>query len=214
MKLPDKLTPEQSAAIVACLRILARRGEEILRERAAMQSRDATAPTDERATAQKIEVNEKENRRNVGEHSAAGGGTSAQGNAHRRVHCMGNERGCQVPIRRADGRVIGVVRGDTYFKKIHDKHFLDKPRGIASDVDALRQAQNAGAIYFVAHHVESGRDYRAPIARFFSRGIRVNRGYGEQTALVIGDFNCDDNTPTPTAPKPTQPALFNLSRWS
>ena len=39
MKLPDTLTPEQSAAIVACLRILARRGEEVLRERA---QRDAT----------------------------------------------------------------------------------------------------------------------------------------------------------------------------
>jgi len=48
MKLPDKLTPEQSAAIVACLRILARRGEEILRERAAMQTQRAT-PNDERA---------------------------------------------------------------------------------------------------------------------------------------------------------------------
>jgi hypothetical protein len=100
--------------------------------------------------------------------------------------------------------VIGEVRGDTYFKKIHDKHFLDKPRGIASDVDALRQAQNAGAIYFVAYHVESKREYRAPIARFFSRGIRVNRGYGEQLALVIADFNKND--------EPTQPALFNLSR--
>jgi predicted DNA-binding transcriptional regulator YafY len=47
MKLPDTLTPEQSAAIVACLRILARRGEEVLRERA---QRDVmTASNNERA---------------------------------------------------------------------------------------------------------------------------------------------------------------------
>ena len=47
MKLPDNLTHEQSAAIVECLRILARRGEEVLRERA---QRDATTtPTNERA---------------------------------------------------------------------------------------------------------------------------------------------------------------------
>jgi hypothetical protein len=39
MNLPDNLTTEQSAAIVECLRILARRGEEVLRERA---QRDAT----------------------------------------------------------------------------------------------------------------------------------------------------------------------------
>jgi predicted DNA-binding transcriptional regulator YafY len=58
MKLPDTLTPEQSAAIVACLRILARRGEEILSERAAMQSRDATAPTDERAADSRGKVEE------------------------------------------------------------------------------------------------------------------------------------------------------------
>lgn len=126
--------------------------------------------------------------------------------SRKRAECQGT------PIYRADGRIIGVVRGDTFFKQIHDGHFLEKPRGIASDVDALRQAQNAGAKFFCAHHVEGEREYRAPIARFWARGIRVNRGFGEQVALVIADFNKDDDAPPPTPPSPTQPALFNLSR--
>jgi hypothetical protein len=50
MQLPDNLTHEQSAAIVECLRILARRGEEVLRERA---QRDVmTAPNNERAAVE------------------------------------------------------------------------------------------------------------------------------------------------------------------
>jgi hypothetical protein len=127
-------------------------------------------------------------------------------------HNTKQARAQAVAIRRADGRKIGTVRGDTFFKKIHDAHFLTTPRGIASDVDALRQAERAGAKLFCAHHVEANRDYIAPIARFFSRGIKVNRGYSPQLALILADFNRDDDAPTPTAPKPSQPALFNLSR--
>ena len=114
-------------------------------------------------------------------------------------------------ICRADGRIIGEIRGDTFFKEIHDAHFLTTPRGIASDVDALRQAKQAGAKYFCAHHVEADRDYIAPIARFFSRGIKVSRGHGDQLALVISDFNTPDYTPTERN-KPVQPSLFGLSR--
>jgi len=115
-----------------------------------------------------------------------------------------------VKITRADGRIVGEVRGDTFYKRIHDAHFLTTPRGIASDVDALRQAERAGARFFCAHHVEANRDYIAPIARFFSRGVKVNRGYDPQLALVILDFNTADYTPT-AHNKPVQPSLFNLN---
>jgi hypothetical protein len=117
------------------------------------------------------------------------------------------------PIYRADGRIIGEVRGDTFYKTIHDAHILTTPRGISSDVDALRQAESAGAKFFCAHHVESRRDYIAPIARFFARGIKLNRGHSPQIALLISDFNHDDDTPTPTQEaKPTQLPLFPLPR--
>ena len=116
------------------------------------------------------------------------------------------------PIYRADGKIIGHVIGDEFRKTIHDRHFLQKPRGLASDVDTLRQAQDAEAVWFVAYHVETGREYRAPIRRFFERGISVNRGHSPQLALILPDFNKDDAAPTPTTPKPTQPLLFALPR--
>lgn len=88
-------------------------------------------------------------------------------------------------------RVVGSVIGDTFVKRIKDAHFLQRPRALASDIDALEQAERAGAQFFEAHHVESGIVYRAPIARFFERGFRVSRGFGEQLALLLSDFDTE-----------------------
>ena len=110
------------------------------------------------------------------------------------------------PIYRADGIVIGCVVGNEYRKAIHDNHFLKKPQAIASDVQSLLDAQAAGAIWFVAYHVEGKKEYRAPIARFFGRGIKVNRGHNPQLALMLSEFG-----DAATTVKPSQPSLFNLS---
>jgi len=115
------------------------------------------------------------------------------------------------PIYAADGRVVGAVRGNEFQKRVRDGHFLVKPRALASDVDALRQAEQVGAVWFVAQHVETGKEYRAPIVRFFERGIKLNRGHNAQLALLLSDFNVGDETPTPRS-KPTQPLLFPLPR--
>jgi hypothetical protein len=156
MKLPDTLTPEQSAAIVACLRILARHGQ-YLRERAAMQSCAATAPTDERATAQK------------------------------------NERGCQVPIRRADGKVIGKICGETFRKVVRaSKHFLHTPcLAIANDLDVLASAKDAGARVCEIVDRESKHTYRATIEKIWQRGFHVDRNHGAQIALALSEWNRD-----------------------
>ena len=115
-----------------------------------------------------------------------------------------------IPIFRGDGRIVGEVIGDCFHKRVKSAHFLQRPRALASDVDVLRQAQDAGAEFFCAHHLETGQEYRAPIARFFSRGLRINRGHSPQIALLLSDFNVPDHAPTPTN-KASQLPLFDLS---
>ena len=42
-------------------------------------------------------------------------------------------------------RVVGAVKGDTFFKTIRKSHFLRKPPAIAFDTNSLEQAKQAGA---------------------------------------------------------------------
>ena len=64
---------------------------------------------------------------------------------------------------------------------------LQRPRAWAVDVAVLRQAEALGARIVEVHDLEDGTVYRAPLERFWQRGIRVNRGYGEQVALLLSD---------------------------
>jgi hypothetical protein len=135
----------------------------------------------------------KEDRRDVGEHSAAGGRTSAQGNAHRRAHSTRNERGCQVPIRRADGKVIGKICGETFRKVVRaSKHFLHTPcLAIANDLDVLASAKDAGARVCEIVDRESKHTYRATIEKIWQRGFHVDRNHGAQIALALSEWNRD-----------------------
>jgi hypothetical protein len=96
-----------------------------------------------------------------------------------------------IPIYRHDGAaVIGQVIGDTFHKRVRSStHMLRRPRAWACDVDALDQAQAAGAVWVAILDQDTGRTYRAALADFYSRGVRVGRGHGDQLALTLNLWN-------------------------
>lgn len=86
----------------------------------------------------------------------------------------------------AAGKVVGKVRGDTFYKTVRGSiHFLRSPRAIAFDVSTLTQAEQAKATWVQVHDIETHIIYRAPLAHILKVGIKVNRGYGPQIALVM-----------------------------
>jgi hypothetical protein len=96
---------------------------------------------------------------------------------------------CRQVLRLPNGRVVGEVRGDVFVKRVWgSRHMLQKPRAWAVDVAVLRQAEALGARAVEVHDLEDGTVYRAPLERFWQRGIRVNRGHGEQRGLLLADW--------------------------
>ena len=91
------------------------------------------------------------------------------------------------PIYRADGRaIVGRVEGDTFYKRARSTvHLLRRPRAWACDVDALDQARAAGAEWVEILDQDTGTRYRAALADFYRRGLKVDRGHGLQLALPL-----------------------------
>jgi hypothetical protein len=87
------------------------------------------------------------------------------------------------PIR-VGGRVVGKVEGDTFYKSLDgSRHFLRIPPAICFDVQSLKEAERAGAVYTEVTDRETGRAYRASIRSIWENGFKVNRGFGEQISL-------------------------------
>jgi len=93
-----------------------------------------------------------------------------------------------VPIR-VSGRIIGAVRSGVFCKSVFaSRHFLRVPPAIAFDVSALRDAERVGAVCVEVFDHESSKTSCAPIALIWERGFRVHRGFGEQIALALNEF--------------------------
>jgi hypothetical protein len=91
---------------------------------------------------------------------------------------------------RAGGHVVGEVRGDTFYKTVSGaRHFLRQPAAIAFDVQSVKDAEAAGAGYLEVLNADNGKVYRAPMGTLWAKGFRLNRGYGEQLALALGEWN-------------------------
>jgi hypothetical protein len=92
----------------------------------------------------------------------------------------------EIPIHASNGRVIGRVRGDTFWKSIKgSRHILQKPPSIAFDVCTLDQAEQAGAERVQVTDCETGTIYRATTAHIREKGFAFNRGWGHQIALSL-----------------------------
>jgi len=93
-----------------------------------------------------------------------------------------------IPMYSCQNKHIGDVIGNEWRKDIVTSHMLTTPPAIANDVQALHDAIRAGAEYFVATNTQTGIIYRASVSKFLDKGFPVNRGHGNQIALVLSDF--------------------------
>ncbi len=89
-------------------------------------------------------------------------------------------------------QIVGTVEDGVFFKRIHgSRHFLRKPKAISFDTDTIKQAQAAGAQHVEILDLEDGKLYRATILLILEKGIRLNRGFGDQIALPLSYWNVE-----------------------
>ena len=93
-----------------------------------------------------------------------------------------------VPVYRADGRaVIGRVVGNVFYKRLRSTiHLLRIPPAWACDRAALDAAVAAGATRIEIFDRDTGATYAADISDFYSHGVKVGRGHGDQLGLPLG----------------------------
>ena len=88
-----------------------------------------------------------------------------------------------IPMRRADGRIVGELAGDTLRKHAKREHMLREPGAWAWDAAILDAAERAGARFTEVQC--NGLIYRASLADFKRYGFPVRRGYGDQRGLAL-----------------------------
>ncbi len=114
---------------------------------------------------------------------------------------------------KVNGRTVGQVIGEDYVKDITNRHMLAIPPAIASDIQALHDAERAGALYCVFMNTDTGIIYRAAISKIWDMGTRFNRGWGEQIYLTLNHWTQtrDPNITitTTTAPEYSDPTATN-----
>ncbi len=92
----------------------------------------------------------------------------------------GRHSGCEL-----DGfRLVRRVRGSL--------HQLRRPPAWSFERGILEQAHTAGARVVEVHDVESQTTYTAPLALLWQKGIRIQRGHGEQIALPLNLWHVED----------------------
>ena len=112
-----------------------------------------------------------------------------------------------VEVRRADGRIVGELRGDVLSKHARREHMLQRPGAWAWDTSILEAAEKAGARFT---EVEcDGLIYRATLADFRRYGFPVNRGYGSQRGLPLSFWQVRRVGEPPAA---VQLGLFEVGR--
>ncbi|OFY38261.1 MAG: hypothetical protein A2Z69_02350 [Bacteroidetes bacterium RBG_13_44_24] len=98
-------------------------------------------------------------------------------------------------------RIVGYVKGDKFYKVVDGReHFLHNPPAIAFDIGSLEDARDYGASYVHIFDTARRRSHYALISTILEKGFRINRGSGEQIALLMTYWEKE-------APH-TQPDLF------
>lgn len=111
---------------------------------------------------------------------------------------------------RVGNHVVGKVSGDTFLKSVDgSRHFLRVPPAICFDVQSLKDAEQAGAVYAEVTDRETSKVYRSSIRFVWEQGFKVNRGFGEQWALALKEWNRGDIAHLPVyEEKPEQLGLW------
>lgn len=94
-----------------------------------------------------------------------------------------------VTIYAGNGKAIGTVRGNCFFKRVQgSKHFLRQPPAIAFDVYSINQARAAGADTVKVTDTETETTYTAELEHLLGHGTLFNRGWGEQIYLPLNGW--------------------------
>jgi len=81
------------------------------------------------------------------------------------------------------------VAGNTLHRVARaSKHLLRRPPAWAFETGILKLAQQLGATQVEVTDAETGTTYVAPLARFWTQGIPLSRGWGEQVALTLNHW--------------------------
>ena len=89
---------------------------------------------------------------------------------------------------KVNGRTVGQVIGSEYVKDITNRHMLKSPEAIANDIQALHDAERAGAEFCVFTNTDNGIIYRVPIAKIWDMGKPINFGWGNQIMLTLQNW--------------------------
>ncbi len=90
---------------------------------------------------------------------------------------------------KVDGRTVGQVIDGVFVKDVSSsKHFLRTPEAIAYTIDTLHAAQRAGAEYCEVLDTDTGKKYRASIAKIWDMGKPFNYGWGDQIYLTLSNW--------------------------
>ncbi len=104
----------------------------------------------------------------------------------------------RILLQAPNGKVYGVIENRTLKKRIvGTKHFLRKPPAIAIDAD-LFQRYRAEFDTIEVQDVETGAVYRLSARSFEALAFPLERGYGQQLAVVLSRWRVQ---------KPTDPQL-------
>ena len=112
-----------------------------------------------------------------------------------------------IPVRRADGRIVGELASDVLRKTAKREHMLRQPAAWAWDAAILEAAERGGARFT---EVEcGGLIYRATLADFKRYGFPVRRGHGDQRGLALTYWHVRRIGEPPAA---VQLSLFEVAR--
>lgn len=112
-------------------------------------------------------------------------------------------------VRRADGKVIGIINNFIFTKHISGKkHFVRIPPGIANDVDVLKSIEKRGVILVEIIDDDTQKRYYATLKTIWEKGQPINRGFGNQWLLLFRNWsNIMENAHDPEV-LAKQPKLF------
>ena len=94
-----------------------------------------------------------------------------------------------LPVKNVFGRRVGEIDGDTL--RIYasaERHMLRQPRGWAIQKSILEQAKKAKVTSVEILDLDGGIVFTAPLISFWSAGIFIDRGFGEQWCLPVDQW--------------------------
>lgn len=99
-------------------------------------------------------------------------------------------------LRNKQNKTFGRIAGTVLAKDIEgSKHFLKKPPAICFDEQALEIAESMGVTDIVVYDKETGTEYRATMGQMRAKGLPLDRGYGKQVALLMGEWQTASQLP-------------------